>query len=99
MPQFLRIKTKNDRIFREGTFPDMQSVVMTDAAVKPVQRKPFSVETHTVRTDTISAVLQHGKGKILALNFANAMFPGGGYILGGNAQKEALCRTSHFRRP
>lgn len=41
MPQFLRIKTENDHIFREGTFPDMQSVVMTDAAVKPVQRIPF----------------------------------------------------------
>ena len=65
MPQFLRIKTENDRIFREGTFPDMQSVVMTDAAVKPVQRKPFSVETHTVRRIPFPPSCNMAKGKFL----------------------------------
>lgn len=33
-------------------------------------------------------------GQIILLNFANAMFPGGAYILGGNAQEESLCRAS-----
>lgn len=32
--------------------------------------------------------------KIIALNFANAMYADGGYILGGNAQEESLCRAS-----
>ncbi|MDP4178237.1 MAG: TIGR02452 family protein, partial [Bacillota bacterium] len=33
-------------------------------------------------------------GEIIILNFANAMFPGGAYIIGGNAQEESLCRAS-----
>ncbi len=31
---------------------------------------------------------------MIALNFANAMYPGGGYVLGRNAQEESLCRAS-----
>ena len=35
-----------------------------------------------------------GRGNITALNFANAMYAGGAYVLGGNAQEESLCRAS-----
>ena len=92
---FLTIKSENDKIFKKNTYPEMQSEVFLNVTAEPVQRmQKFLVTEHLVKTDTISAVLQYGNGKTIALNFANAMFPGGGYILGGNAQEEALCRAS-----
>lgn len=90
----LQIKLENDRIFREGSFPEMRSEVVTELSGTPVSGKQVQVSDCIIKTDTISAILAHGKGKTIALNFANAMFPGGGYVLGGNAQEEALCRAS-----
>lgn len=90
----IQIKFDNDRIFRNGNYPAMQSEVITDIFRTPISRNPVHVSDHIIRTDTISAILEHGKGKTIALNFANAMYPGGGYVLGGNAQEEALCRAS-----
>lgn len=90
----LQIKLDNDRIFREGSFPEMHSEVVTAFSSAAISGKQVRVSNCTVKTDTISAILAHGKGKTIALNFANAMFPGGGYVLGGNAQEEALCRAS-----
>ncbi len=82
-------------MFKNHNYPDMQSEVFQDADAPPVQRKQkFQVSEHLICSDTITAILTHGTGKTIALNFANAMFPGGGYILGGNAQEEALCRAS-----
>lgn len=53
---------------------------------------------HTEPLDTISCILklraEGVQGEILALNFANANVAGGGYVLGGNAQEESLCRAS-----
>ena len=92
---FLKIKSENDKIFRENAYPDMQSEDCFQVTSAPVQRnQQFHVDENLICTDTITAILMHGKGKTIALNFANAMFPGGGYILGGNAQEEALCRAS-----
>lgn len=58
----------------------------------------FHIDDHIRKLDTISCVLElraEGvRGEILALNFANANIAGGGYILGGNAQEESLCRSS-----
>ncbi len=92
---FLKIKFQNDRIFKNNSYPDMQSEVFLNVTAEPVQRnQKFQVSENLVCTDTITAVLQYGTGKTIALNFANAMYPGGGYVLGGNAQEEALCRAS-----
>lgn len=92
---YLQIKHENDQLFKDRHYPDMQSEVFLNPTAQPVQRKSvFQVDQHLICTDTISAILMHGTGRTIALNFANAMFPGGGYILGGNAQEEALCRAS-----
>lgn len=61
-----------------------------------IQReKYYSVSEHIEQVTTIQAILKYSEQKnIIALNFANAMFAGGGYILGGDAQEESLCRAS-----
>ena len=93
--QYLKIKSQNDKLFKKNTYPDMQSEVFQNVTAQPVERKrKFQVSENLVCTDTISAILKYGRGKTIALNFANAMYAGGGYILGGNAQEEALCRAS-----
>ena len=92
---FLKIKSENDKHFKNNAYPDMQSEVFQNVTAEPVQRiRKFQVSENLVCTDTITAILEHGRGKTIALNFANAMYAGGGYILGGNAQEEALCRAS-----
>lgn len=61
------------------------------------RRTPFSVDADCMHSDTIGCVLRLSEtvsGEIIALNFANAMYAGGGYILGGDAQEESLCRAS-----
>ena len=91
----LLVKFRNDRIFREGTFPEMRSEYVADVAPEPVARKTeFRVRENLVRTDTVSAVLSFPGRRVCALNFANANVPGGAYVLGGNAQEEALCRAT-----
>lgn len=67
-------------------FPDIPEITRTER---------FSVSENISKETTIQSVLRNAeKGKVIALNFANAMFPGGGYVLGGNAQEESLCRAS-----
>lgn len=44
--------------------------------------------------DTLTSARVNGYGKTLALNFANAFCPGGGFLHGAIAQEEAICRSS-----
>ena len=93
----MKIKSDNDRIFKNGDFHVMISeTVFSVSEIPEIKRKRyFSVAENTVRATTVQSILERaGHGNITALNFANAMYAGGAYVLGGNAQEESLCRAS-----
>ena len=94
----LKIKFQNDQLFQESKNQNLQmhSELFDGGYSDPIQRKEkFILQDHILKSDTVSAILaQPEEQKILALNFANAMFPGGAYILGGTAQEESLCCSS-----
>lgn len=98
MADYIKIKRENDCIFKESNFHATTSeTVFSFPEFRQVKReKYFSVSENTEKATTIQAILSHsGQGKfITALNFANAMYAGGAYVLGGNAQEESLCRAS-----
>ena len=92
---YLKLKLENDKIFKNGSFPDMHSEVFTDFNKIQGVKNNFSVRDNTVRQTTVECILSYAENyNVLALNFANAMYAGGGYVLGGNAQEESLCRSS-----
>ena len=92
----MKIKSENDRIFKNGIFNMISETVFSVSEIPEIKReKYFSVAENTVKETTIQAILSRaGRGNITALNFANAMYAGGAYVLGGNAQEESLCRAS-----
>lgn len=94
--EYLKIKRENDRIFRESDFQEMRSETITEIPeIQPItQKKPLHVDENTEKLTTVECILAHSGKRMIALNFANAMYPGGGYVLGGNAQEESLCRAS-----
>ena len=92
----MKIKSENDRIFKNNNFNMVSETVFSVSEIPEIKReKYFSVAENTVKETTIQAILSRaGRGNITALNFANAMYAGGAYVLGGNAQEESLCRAS-----
>lgn len=95
--KYIKIKLDNDRIFRGNSFNNMYSEIFSDFSVseKIKRNKIFRISENISPVTTVQCILDNSEyGKITALNFANAMYAGGGYILGGNAQEESLCRAS-----
>lgn len=96
MIKYMKIKSENDRIFKSGNFSMVSETVLSVSEIHEIKRKEyFSVAEHIEKSTTVQAILSYaGHGNITALNFANAMYAGGAYVLGGNAQEESLCRAS-----
>ncbi|MCM1577954.1 MAG: TIGR02452 family protein [Ruminococcus sp.] len=92
---FLKIKAENDRYFAEHDFPEMVSEYIPDfTPIKRERRERFSVEENITHESTVECILRNSGKCTVVLNFANALIAGGGYIMGGNAQEESLCRAS-----
>ena len=91
---YLQIKAENNRIFSDGEW-DMKSRYIADFTPVPMTRKtPFVLSESVQKLTTVECILQNRGKRVLALNFANALFAGGAYSMGGNAQEESLCRAS-----
>lgn len=92
---FLKIKAKNDRYFKEHSFPEMTSEYIADfEPVRSERKSKFVLSEHIRRQTTVECILENREKNITALNFANALLAGGAYTMGGNAQEESLCRAS-----
>ncbi len=68
-----------------------------DAALPELKRRIFSETVAQVTNETTLGASRRlvGRGlEPLALNFANGIHPGGGFLNGSRAQEEVLCRSS-----
>ncbi|MBQ5316189.1 MAG: TIGR02452 family protein [Oscillospiraceae bacterium] len=91
----IKLKHENDNMFDIGSFDGQYSEYVPDIMPTGFPREePYRISEHTVPMTTIGCILANRGRDVLALNFANANFAGGGYIFGAKAQEEDICRAS-----
>ncbi|MBQ5310570.1 MAG: TIGR02452 family protein [Oscillospiraceae bacterium] len=91
----LRLKHENDNYAEIGGFDGQYSEYIPDIEPTGFPREDnYRVCDHIVPMTTIGCIIANRGKDMLALNFANANFAGGGYVIGAKAQEEDICRAS-----
>ena len=79
----IKIKLENDKINRKKAFEEMHAEYWENFDPIPmVKMDHYAVEEHIVRMTTGACILANQDKQIIALNFANAIIPGGGGMHG-----------------
>lgn len=103
--RLINIAKENEIIFKEKQKTDenvkslnKNTKIINDIKITKTENNSYSIKDNIFPISTIAAILklknEGVKGEIIALNFASATNPGGGYFKGSKAQEECLCRSS-----
>lgn len=73
--------------------PDALDVLLAQRGPSPARSTVYEVTSEST-LQAIRRLLAEGKNEVLALNFASAKNPGGGFLGGSQAQEESLARST-----
>ncbi|MBQ9208444.1 MAG: TIGR02452 family protein [Oscillospiraceae bacterium] len=96
MRKEILIKHQNDAMNECGDFDGAVNEYFSDYPVRMPsgEQGSYRITEHLADMKTIGAVLANRGKNVMALNFANPVHEGGGYVVGARAQEEDICRCS-----